>query len=122
MNILKKFDGVTFNDVLVSHPNGVEKEQKRRYRIQKLPNHLILCLSRFKRNLFNNEKNQTIVPFPVKNLDLTRYVFSDNKSLLKAPSEEEIRNMSVSFVNVCVISFNLCLIYLIKYVQIRSKN
>ena len=76
VNILQKFDGVSFNDVLSNNNgggnvDGVNMVQKRRYRLKQLPNYLILCLARFKRNNFTNEKNPTIVPFPVKNLDLS---------------------------------------------------
>lgn len=92
VNILKKFDGVTFSDVITAQ--GV---QRRKYKVKQLPNHLILCVSRFKRNEFNNEKNPTIVPFPVKNLDLGRYVMkSEEDSKLIVQTEAEIRKMSVS--------------------------
>lgn len=99
VNILKKFDGVTFNDVLNANSNnskinGAPPLERKKYRIKKLPNYLILSLARFKRNMFNNEKNPTIVPFPVKNLDLTRYVFSQEN--MKPPTEEDVRSMSVS--------------------------
>jgi len=57
-NILRKFDG----------EGG--------YRLRKLPDYLILVLKRFRRNNFATEKNPTIVTFPVKNLDLENYVFS----------------------------------------------
>mmetsp|Transcript_7228 Transcript_7228/g.13722 ORF Transcript_7228/g.13722 Transcript_7228/m.13722 type:complete len:395 (+) Transcript_7228:774-1958(+) len=98
VNILRKFDGVSFNDVINTSTavSGGSMIQRRRYRIQKLPKYLILCLARFKRNTFNNEKNSTIVPFPVKNLDLSDYVFSaqDNKNI-SPPTEEQVRAMSV---------------------------
>lgn len=78
-SVLKKFDGVSFMDVLVksqssSSDNSHYISQKKRYRLKKLPNYLILHLARFKKNGFHNtEKNPTIVAFPVKNLDLKRY-------------------------------------------------
>ncbi len=96
VNILQKFNGVSFNDVISN--SGSTSGQKRRYRLKRLPNNLILCLSRFKRNEFTNEKNPTIVPFPVKNLDLGPYVHGDDeaaKMLKNLPSEDEIRSMSV---------------------------
>lgn len=98
LNILRKFDGVSFNDVINTSisTSGGSVIQRRRYRIQKLPKYLILCLARFKRNNFNNEKNPTIVPFPVKNLDLSRYVFSQENAIKHPPTEEQVRAMSVS--------------------------
>ena len=97
VNILKKFDGVSFNDVIsaISDTNGGSNLQRRRYSLKKLPNYLILCLARFKRNAFNNEKNSTIVPFPVKNFDLSPYVCTE-EGAPKAPTEDIVRSMSVS--------------------------
>jgi len=92
VNILKKFDGVTFSDVLTA--NGL---QRRRYKVKQLPSYLILCVARFKQNEFNNEKNPTIVPFPVKNLDLGRYVMrSSNDEKSSIPTEDQVHEMSVS--------------------------
>jgi U4/U6.U5 tri-snRNP-associated protein 2 len=107
VNILRKFDGVTFNDVVHTSNlvSGASMIQRRRYRIQTLPNYLILCLARFKRNTFNNEKNPTIVPFPVKNLDLSRYVFSQDNMTNPRPTEEQVRAMSVSFVGILCFMF-----------------
>lgn len=97
VNILKKFDGVSFSDVISasSAANGGAILQRRRYRLKTLPNYLILCLARFKRNAFNSEKNSTIVPFPVKNFDLSRYVFTEEEKP-KPPTEDQVRSMSVS--------------------------
>lgn len=103
VTVLKKFDGVSFSDVV----NKAGIAQRRRYRIRKLPPYLILHLARFQTNQFLKVKNPTIVAFPVRNLDLSDYVFSndtkDNGSTgggeekkLKAPTEEEVRAMSVS--------------------------
>lgn len=102
VSVLRKFDGVSFNDVLDKRTGGVLPVMKRRYRIQTLPKYLILHLARFKRNGFYIEKNPTIVPFPVKNLDLSHYVFhSDDtkkkkkKKEKRIPTKEEVQNMSV---------------------------
>ena len=103
VNVLRKFDGVSFCDVLAMQQqqhtsednNGVTVAKKRRYRLKKLPNYLILHLSRFKRNNFSVEKNPTIVMFPVKNFDLSSYVFPEG-GREKVPTEEEICKMSVS--------------------------
>ena len=97
VSVLKKFDGISFIDVL--NQNTKASPKSRRYRLKKLPNYLLLHLTRFKRNEFTNEKNPTIVAFPVKNLDLSQYVFdkdSINTSKEKIPTEAEIRKMSVS--------------------------
>jgi U4/U6.U5 tri-snRNP-associated protein 2 len=96
VTVLKKFDGVSFLDAVSRSGDA----QQRRYRIRKLPPYLILHLARFQSNRFLKEKNHTIVPFPVRNLDLSNYVFSnhtssnDNKAAL--PTEEQVRAMSVS--------------------------
>jgi hypothetical protein len=85
VNVLRKFDGVSFSDVLAMQQQsketdatseGIVVSRKRRYRLKKLPNYLILHLNRFKHNNFTVEKNPTIVMFPVKNFDLSDYVFS----------------------------------------------
>lgn len=105
VNVLRKFDGVSFCDVLAmqqqkevesntSDNHGVIVSKKRRYRLKKLPNYLILHLNRFKHNNFTVEKNPTIVMFPVKNFDLSEYVFREGKE--KVPTVEEVKGMSVS--------------------------
>lgn len=107
VNVLRKFDGVSFSDVLAmqqqqplptadnNDTGGTVVSRKRRYRLKKLPNYLILHLNRFKRNGFFVEKNPTIVMFPVKNFDLSSYVFPEG-GRDKVPTEEEVRGMSVS--------------------------
>lgn len=87
-NVLQKFNGEKFCDTV---QGGVP--QKRRYRLRKLPNYLVLHLARFKRNNFYNEKNPTIVTFPVKNLDLSQYVFP-KEGEAEVPTEEQIRKMN----------------------------
>ena len=109
VNVLRKFDGVSFSDVLNTQQqqektgnNGSGGDsstvisKKRCYRLKKLPNYLILHLNRFKRNGFFTEKNPTIVMFPVKNFDLSSYIFPDG-GRDKVPTEEEVKSMSVSF-------------------------
>jgi U4/U6.U5 tri-snRNP-associated protein 2 len=91
VSVLKKFDGMTFSDALGR--NGIP--QRRQYRLLELPKYLILHLARFKTNRYSKEKNPTIVAFPVKNLDLGRYVFPPN-GIEPAPTEKEVRAMSVS--------------------------
>jgi U4/U6.U5 tri-snRNP-associated protein 2 len=114
VNILKKFDGMSFTDAISQSTKG---PCKRRYRLKSLPNHLILCLGRFTKNKFTMEKNPTIVPFPVQNLDLTNYVFRDDddqKSKSKGdssapplpPTEMEIRNMSIQQLKALLRKYN----------------
>lgn len=103
VNVLRKFDGVSFSDVLAMdlqrqqtterYGDGTIISKKRRYKLKTLPNYLILHLSRFKRNGFFVEKNPTIVMFPVKNFDLSSYVFPEG-GRKQAPSEQEVRAMS----------------------------
>ena len=91
VTVLKKFDGVTFADVLTR--NGVV--QRRRYALQRLPDYLILHLARFKNNQYSREKNPTIVAFPVKNLDLTDYVQPPKGGRPVPPTAQEVQKMSV---------------------------
>lgn len=86
VNVLRKFDGVTFSDAL----NG----STRRYKLKRLPPYLILHLQRFTSNSYTREKNPTIVAFPVKNFDLSRYVDSDKKRDTP-PTQQEVEQMSV---------------------------
>ncbi|KAK4372765.1 hypothetical protein RND71_008149 [Anisodus tanguticus] len=67
-NILKKFDGETVTEVLDPHI------ARMRYRITRLPQHLILHMHRFTKNNFFEEKNPTLVNFPMKNLELKDYM------------------------------------------------
>jgi U4/U6.U5 tri-snRNP-associated protein 2 len=90
-SVLKKFDGISFFDA-VSRSGNV---QRKKYQLLKLPDYLILHLARFKTNRYSREKNPAIVMFPVKNLDLSDYVFPpDGKQV--PPTEEQVRSMSVS--------------------------
>mmetsp|Transcript_3264 Transcript_3264/g.7087 ORF Transcript_3264/g.7087 Transcript_3264/m.7087 type:complete len:606 (+) Transcript_3264:103-1920(+) len=92
VSVLRKFDGTSFSDAIGR--GGVA--QKRRYRLRKLPNYLVLHLTRFKRNEFTVEKNPTIVSFPIKNLDLSPYVMlPEGEKKRVPPTEEEVRAMSV---------------------------
>ncbi|AFZ80658.1 ubiquitin carboxyl-terminal hydrolase, putative [Theileria equi strain WA] len=68
-DLLKKYDGNT-----ESYVSG--KIQK--YSIWRLPEYLILIVKRFFKNEYFEEKNPTIVAFPMKNLDLSEYVDEDS--------------------------------------------
>ena len=131
VNVLRKFDGLTFGDALTMQQQQQEQQQSvgggegvtilsksRRYRLRKLPNYLILHLNRFKRNGFNIEKNPTIVMFPVKNFDLSSYIFSDNDNgggsnsdgdeskKNKIPTKLEIENMSIGELRNLLLKYN----------------
>lgn len=54
--------------------NGEQEVGGKRFRVKKLPDYLIMHVKRFTKNEFFNEKNPTIVNFPIKNLDLTELV------------------------------------------------
>ena len=59
---LSKYDGATEHDVA--------RGGRKTYAVDALPPYLILHMKRFTRNNFFVEKNQTIVTFPVRNLEL----------------------------------------------------
>ncbi|WFC93992.1 Ubiquitin carboxyl-terminal hydrolase 10 [Malassezia brasiliensis] len=63
--VLAKYDGVTFQE-----SNGTI----RRYHLTKLPPYLILHYRRFTKNRFIEERNPTIVNFPIMGLDMRDYV------------------------------------------------
>jgi U4/U6.U5 tri-snRNP-associated protein 2 len=67
--LLRKYDGKTWTDSIVAG-NVVRKK----YRVLSLPDYLVLHLNRFTKNNFYEEKNPTIVTFPVKNLELKDYL------------------------------------------------
>ena len=92
VSVLSKFDGTSFSDAIGR--GGIA--QKRRYRLRKLPNYLVLHLTRFKKNEFTVEKNPTIVSFPIKNLDLSQYVIQrKGEGKETPPMEQEVRAMGV---------------------------
>ncbi|KAI9105745.1 hypothetical protein DFS34DRAFT_27631 [Phlyctochytrium arcticum] len=63
--LLEKYDGVT----------GQETGNiLRRYKITKLPQYLIFHIKRFTKNNWTTEKNNTIVNFPLKHVDMAEYV------------------------------------------------
>ena len=93
--LLAKYNGATVTDSL----RGQYAERKR-YRITRLPPFMILHLKRFSRNKFFNEKNPTIVNFPVKNLELRNYVSPEAAAGLEPgtsrplPSPEALSGMA----------------------------
>ncbi|XP_006454222.1 spindle pole body protein [Agaricus bisporus var. bisporus H97] len=64
-SILSKYDGKTTQE---------SAGQLRRYKCHKLPPYIILHFKRFTKNIFVEEKNPTIVNFPLRGLDFGEYV------------------------------------------------
>ncbi|PWN34724.1 cysteine proteinase [Meira miltonrushii] len=63
--VLSKYDGVSFQEA---------RGMIRRYKTLRLPPFLILHFKRFTKNNFIEERNRTIVEYPVKGLDLSPYI------------------------------------------------
>lgn len=82
-SILAKFDGTTtqVSGVPLSDlPRTTNTLQEnagilRRYKCQQLPPYIILNIKRFTKNLFVEEKNPTIVNFPLRGLDFRECMF-----------------------------------------------
>ena len=87
--ILKKYDGETWSDTITK-----EAQVRRKFRIKRLPNYLILHLARFKKNNFSLEKNPTIVNFPVKNLEMRDYLHGDLPPPLPQVTDADIEMMT----------------------------
>ncbi|KAK7465326.1 Ubiquitin carboxyl-terminal hydrolase 10 [Stygiomarasmius scandens] len=64
-SVLAKYDGITTQE---------SAGQLRRYKCQRLPPYIILHFKRFTKNIFVEEKNPTIVTFPLRGLDFKDYV------------------------------------------------
>lgn len=65
--VLAKYDGKTTQEYT---------GQLRRFKCQKLPQYIILHFKRFTKNVFVEEKNPTIINFPLRGLDFRDYVDS----------------------------------------------
>ncbi|KAH3863462.1 U4/U6.U5 tri-snRNP-associated protein 2-like [Dreissena polymorpha] len=63
-NILAKFNGV-YEKEYKTHKDSTLK----RFELTKLPPYIIVYIKRFTKNFFVQEKNPTIVNFPIKNID-----------------------------------------------------
>ena len=70
---MKKFDG---KDFFEETGTGIMKK----YRITKLPEYLVIHIKRFSKNEFFMEKNPTIVNFPIKNLDMSEFIWLEENS------------------------------------------
>ena len=67
--LLKKYDGVTISEsIRAGHMT------RSKYAVTKIPDFLIVWAKRFTKNNFFREKNNTIVTFPVKNLELSDHI------------------------------------------------
>ncbi|KAI9570199.1 spindle pole body protein [Boletus coccyginus] len=64
-SVLAKYDGVTTQE---------SAGQLRRYKCQRLPRYIILHYKRFTKNVFVEEKNPTIVTFPLRGVDFREYL------------------------------------------------
>ncbi|KAG8219445.1 hypothetical protein J3R82DRAFT_372 [Butyriboletus roseoflavus] len=64
-SVLAKYDGVTTQE---------SAGQLRRYKCQRLPRYIILHYKRFTKNAFVEEKNPTIVTFPLRGVDFREYL------------------------------------------------
>jgi len=64
-SVLAKYDGKTTQE---------SAGQVRRFKCQRLPQYIILHFKRFTKNAFVEEKNPTIVNFPLRGLDFGEYV------------------------------------------------
>ncbi|KAF9451371.1 cysteine proteinase [Macrolepiota fuliginosa MF-IS2] len=74
-SVLSKYDGKTTQE---------SAGQLRRYKCQKLPPYIILHFKRFTKNIFVEEKNPTIINFPLRGLDFRDYIDAppDNTTIL----------------------------------------
>lgn len=63
--LLAKYDGITSQEF---------SGERKRYKIVKLPPFLVFHIKRFTKNNWRNEKNPTIVNFPIKDLDMRAYI------------------------------------------------
>ncbi|KXN88916.1 putative mRNA-splicing protein ubp10 [Leucoagaricus sp. SymC.cos] len=71
-SVLSKYDGTTTQESV---------GQLKRYKCQKLPQYIILHFKRFTKNIFVEEKNPTIVNFPLRGLDFKDYVDAPSDNL-----------------------------------------
>ncbi|KAF7794364.1 hypothetical protein EIP86_005498 [Pleurotus ostreatoroseus] len=64
-SVLAKYDGVSTQE---------SAGQLRRFKLQRLPDYIILHFKRFTKNMFVEEKNPTIVNFPLRGLDFKDFL------------------------------------------------
>ncbi|CAL1286445.1 unnamed protein product [Larinioides sclopetarius] len=66
INILAKFNGINEKEY-----KTYKDSKMKRFEVTRLPPYLILFIKRFTKNTFFIEKNNTIVNFPIKNVDFS---------------------------------------------------
>jgi U4/U6.U5 tri-snRNP-associated protein 2 len=54
----------------------------KRFQLIRLPNYIIFHIKRFTKNNWSEEKNPTIVNFPIKNIDMSDYLENPDKEML----------------------------------------
>lgn len=73
-SLLSKYNGETTSELLLGG-EGKSELTLRRYKLEKLPEFIVLWVKRFKTNRFKEEeKNPTIVNFPLRGLDFKDYL------------------------------------------------
>ena len=77
---MRKFDGKSYIEEPVTCI-------KKKYRLFSLPQYLIIQVKRFTKNEFFMEKNPTIVNFPIKNLDLSEFVWDKKNTAVQTEKE-----------------------------------
>ncbi|KAJ3855068.1 spindle pole body protein [Lentinula lateritia] len=82
-SVLSKYDGRTTQE---------SSGQLRRYKCQRLPPYIISHFKRFTKNIFVEEKNPTIVTFPLRGLDFGDYV--DLKASQPPPIYDLVANVT----------------------------
>lgn len=83
--VLAKYDGVSFQEA---------QGMIRRYKVTRLPPYVVLYFRRFTKNNFVEERNPTIVNFPIKGLDLSQYVDADAGSAPLAAVYDMVANVT----------------------------
>ncbi|KAI8894169.1 hypothetical protein BC833DRAFT_530919 [Globomyces pollinis-pini] len=72
-------------DALLAKYNGKKATEleavRKRFSIESLPKYLVFCVKRFSKNNFAEEKNSTIINYPIKNLDMAPYLSKTNSDL-----------------------------------------
>eukprot|EP00668_Euglena_longa_P029213 GGOE01036557.1.p1 GENE.GGOE01036557.1~~GGOE01036557.1.p1 ORF type:complete len:511 (+),score=105.41 GGOE01036557.1:70-1533(+) len=89
--LLHKYDGQQVTYQTIHGKTTLAK--KVQYIITKLPRYLIFCYKRFKMNYWFEEKNKTIINFPVKSLDMREFCEPDAVSCVKNTKYDLLGNL-----------------------------
>lgn len=84
-HLLSKYSGSTTQEILTPKEDGKSEVTLRRFKIEELPEFVVLNVKRFERNRFGEEKNPTIVNFPLRGID-----FKDCKPKPLLPSNSQV--------------------------------